>query len=492
MNIHTPTIVGDVTASGNVAGTTYGSDSSVADAELKYINTLSSNAQDQLDARCLESVFGTAIGTGLTLDGTTLKTHAALQSIAGITETNGGLLYGTADNTYAWLAAGTAGYLLQGNGAGAPSWTNTPNIGTASGTSFDAGATTVYGSRAITVDTGGVLNIDIGSASGDDFTVDTTKLVVEGDTGNVGIGTTSPLSKLNIAQSGVTGFSEGFTISEASSYRGTMFLSGAGASGPLCINRGESAGTGLSILHGGKVGIGTTSQGSFADNFSDLVVGATSGDNGVTIASGSSSTGTLAFADGTTTTQAYEGYIQYNHSDNSMLFGTGHTTRMTLDSTGNLAFSSGTGISFAATSDAAGMTSELLDDYEEGTWTPSLTFGGATTGITYTAQLGLYTRIGNVVAVSCRIILSSKGSATGDASLDGLPFTVANDAGAYAGASVWTNYITFADFIQTYTQPNTTYFPLWEVTNAGSLTRITNSDFANNSYLVLYTVYRAA
>ena len=51
----------------------YGSDGTVSNAELLFINSLGSNAQDQLDVRCLESVFGTAIGTGLTLDGTTLK-----------------------------------------------------------------------------------------------------------------------------------------------------------------------------------------------------------------------------------------------------------------------------------------------------------------------------------------------------------------------------------------------------------------------------------
>lgn len=48
--------------------------------------------------------------------------HAALASIAGRTETNGGILYGTADDTYAWLAAGAEGTLLMGNGVGAPSW----------------------------------------------------------------------------------------------------------------------------------------------------------------------------------------------------------------------------------------------------------------------------------------------------------------------------------------------------------------------------------
>lgn len=88
---------------------------------------------------------------------------------------------------------GTAGNLVFSN---TPTLV-TPVIGLATGTSLDLGATTLYGSRAITVDTGGVLNIDIGSAAGDDFTVDTSKLIVEGDTGNVGIGTASPSGKLH-------------------------------------------------------------------------------------------------------------------------------------------------------------------------------------------------------------------------------------------------------------------------------------------------------
>jgi hypothetical protein len=78
-------------------------------------------------------------------------------------------------------------------GSGAPVLANTPTLitpvlGVATGTSVDMGGTTVYGSRAITVDTGGVLDIALGSAAGDDFTVDTDKLIVEGDTGNVSVG----------------------------------------------------------------------------------------------------------------------------------------------------------------------------------------------------------------------------------------------------------------------------------------------------------------
>jgi len=141
---HSPITIQDtIIVTGNASATTYGSDATVSDAELLYINSLSSNAQTQitanadssdalgllvtanesaLDDRCLESVFGTAIGTGLTLDSTTLKASTTLQSLDGLTETNGGLPYGTADNAYGWLAAGAAGKVLQANGAAAPTW----------------------------------------------------------------------------------------------------------------------------------------------------------------------------------------------------------------------------------------------------------------------------------------------------------------------------------------------------------------------------------
>jgi len=59
-------------------------DGTVSSTEYQYIGTLTSNAQDQLDARCLESVFGTAIGTGLLLDTATLKVSAILQKYHGV------------------------------------------------------------------------------------------------------------------------------------------------------------------------------------------------------------------------------------------------------------------------------------------------------------------------------------------------------------------------------------------------------------------------
>ena len=71
------------------------------------------------------------------------------------------------------------------------------------------------------------------------------------------------------------------------------------------------------------------------------------------------------------------------------------------------------------------------DDYEEGTWTPALSFN-ANTGITYDtagadATGGTYTKIGRQVTVHGTINLTSKGSSTGDAKIHGLPFSSSGD-----------------------------------------------------------------
>ncbi|MCP4989728.1 MAG: hypothetical protein GY928_27830 [Colwellia sp.] len=77
-------------------------------------------------------------------------------------------------------------------------------LSTSSSSTLDTG-TVEYDGRSITVDTGGGLDVGLGTAAGDDFTVDTTTLVVEGDTGNVGIGTATPSCSLDVG--GVTGTS---------------------------------------------------------------------------------------------------------------------------------------------------------------------------------------------------------------------------------------------------------------------------------------------
>lgn len=69
---------------------------------------------------------------------------------------------------------------------------------------------------------------------------------------------------------------------------------------------------------------------------------------------------------------------------------------------------------------------ETLDTYDEGTWTPQLRFGSASTGMTFTTQTGTYIKIGKLVWIYGTLVLSAKGSSTGTADISGLPFTAAN------------------------------------------------------------------
>jgi len=91
-------------------------------------------------------------------------------------------------------------------------------------------------------------------------------------------------------------------------------------------------------------------------------------------------------------------------------------------STGNLVIgTSGKGIDFSATSHPAGMTSELLADYEEGTWTPT-DQSGASLSFSSTSGNCFYTKVGNLV--TCIFSLTYPSTAdTSTAGIGGLPFT---------------------------------------------------------------------
>jgi len=129
-------------------------------------------------------------------------------------------------------------------------------------------------------------------------------------------------------------------------------------------------------------------------------------------------------------------------SDNgaSLSFGTRYgsaswTERVRIDSLGDVTNKTGNfvpataakGINFTANTPAAGMTSQLLNWYEEGTWTPSI--GG---NATYTTQTGRYTRVGRLVTFMGDITINVQG--TGNAgSIVGLPFSAVGNNAVYVG-----------------------------------------------------------
>ena len=177
-------------------------------------------------------------------------------------------------------------------------------------------------------------------------------------------------------------------------------------------------------------------------------------------------------------------------------------TRLKVTSLGNVEINTGNihigtaekGIYFGnqVTTSASGasFSSQLLDHYEEGSWTPVLSFGGGTTGITYSARDGSYTRIGRQVTVHFMIEMTSKGSSTGTATITGLPFAVddlvSNTVIEASGVSAyWNNF-----------EPDMYFFGFTaETTGGGQLTlrhqpesgagdavvSVTNSTFQNDS-----------
>ena len=70
-------------------------------------------------------------------------------------------------------------------------------------------------------------------------------------------------------------------------------------------------------------------------------------------------------------------------------------------------------------------SSNYFDDYEEGTWTPTIEFNGNNSGVSYSSiRGGSYVKVGRMVYVSFALELTSKGSSTGELSISGIPFAV--------------------------------------------------------------------
>jgi hypothetical protein len=284
--------------------------------------------------------------------------------------------------------------------------------------------------------------------------------------GNVGIGTTSPNNTLVIAASQTSyaypssgnfievartsGADAGYIINKDTG-QWVMGIDNSDGSNPPLRFEYSAAGAavsalgsgtlGLAIGYNGNVGIGIVPTHNFNVSGSGTVesrFASTDGKSSLQISSDTDEgqDSELAFYSGT----SGRGSIIYDHhttaASQKMVFKVGDVavTAMTILGDGSITtagdispgadviMASGRGISFTASSHAGGMTSELLDDYEEGTWTPAYSTSGGS--FTYDAATeGWYTKIGNVVHVSFRIYTGTSTVGSGDVTIIGLPFT---------------------------------------------------------------------
>jgi hypothetical protein len=286
---------------------------------------------------------------------------------------------------------------------------------------------------------------------------------------NTNVQATSTNTRLLVTAAGVANTVLGFNNS-GSTENGVV--NNAGYIGilqdyPLVVTIAD--GEKMRITGAGNVGIGTSTPSRKLTIYDTDV-------NIPTLGFRTDGSGTSALA-GFDLQYASNNVFAFNRQNGYIAFGTNDTERFRITNNG---------VTFNGDPAAA----NALDDYEEGTWTPSVAFGGASVGVVLSVANGAtYTKIGRQVTVNGFFAITSKGSSTGAATITGLPFTIGNGAQFYAAASLFTESISFVNVLQGRGDNNTTTIQLFEVTVLGALTTITNADFSDTSNINLSLTY---
>lgn len=190
-------------------------------------------------------------------------------------------------------------------------------------------------------------------------------------------------------------------------------------------------------------------------------------------------TGTLVIQTGSTPTTAVT-----VGTDQSVTMA-GRTTNPTTISVGGATPStSGSGISFPATQSASSDVN-TLDDYEEGTWTPSL--GGTAT---YSQQAGTYKKVGGLVYVSAIIQVATLG--TGSSSqISGFPFSYTAGPRNTFSVAYWASTVGNISYLAFYLSSGTTGNTI-ATTAAASTVQDGYGVFQNGTYVIFSGCYHAA
>jgi len=334
--------------------------------------------------------------------------------------------------------------------------------------------------------------------------VDTSTLKVDSTNDRVGVGTASPATRFHVALAAAT-YGEVARFYDASGNGISLTANGSSgfnqitstAAQPLIfnVNSGERyrlgsdgtatwsvAGTTAMTLNSTGLGIGATPV-------ERLTIGSTTAANYIKLTNSGATTGFLIGSFNTSVDIK-------NREAGAMNFFTSDTQRMVIAATGDVTVStgnvvmatSGKGIDFSATASGSGtMTSELLNDYEEGTWTG--TIGGATTNpTTPVTSTGRYTKIGRQVSVEIGFYGDTTG-ASGRITVSGLPFT-SNASLSRPGVIAMDTMGTFTGSPVAYLAAGVTLVELFASNSNGSLSNVTHNAGAGRAlYMELtYTV----
>jgi hypothetical protein len=312
-------------------------------------------------------------------------------------------------------------------------------------------------------------------------TFDTNVLFVDAAANRVGILTTVPTEPLHVE--GNISLAYGSSLKAANATYTTLIETGYNGSSDFVslYSAGNNIGNAtakITMLANGNVGIGTSSP-AHKLQVAGAVVNATdvggTGDAGFQISSGQR----LGFDDA--------GVRSWNAKATG-----GNLTFTSGDLNGQFQvltpFSVAQGVKFPATQFSSA-DANTLDDYEEGTWTMGVSFGGASVGVTYSANTGTYTKIGRQVTVNGNMALTSKGTSTGLARITGLPFIIGSGGSYGAIASVNFENIIFTGQFQPIASVGDTVIVPQFVTELGVNNNTSDANFSDTSRIAINYTY---
>jgi hypothetical protein len=324
-----------------------------------------------------------------------------------------------------------------------------------------------------------------------------TNLVFNPDGGLVGIGTSAPFAELQVNKASDVTLALSNSTAVTSGNRGSWACYNSDSSTVALIKATavtDNVGTQLefytrpaagslaqtmTIDSTGKVGIGTSAPTSLLNLSSAtpiLTLNQTIANSEQGIEFDNSDTN-YAFI----RANAQTGLITYAAG---LTGGAGYVHRFIVDGSERLRITPD-GLTFNGDTAAA----NALDDYEEGTWTMGVSFGGASVGVTTSSNTGGYTLIGRQVTVTGYLVLTSKGSSTGNARITGLPFTIAGAASNYSAPTLYLENTSFANAFQAFGVNGSTTIATYETTEAGTVTVLDDTNFSDNSAIIVSFTY---
>mgnify|MGYP003650179877 FL=1 len=315
-----------------------------------------------------------------------------------------------------------------------------------------ADATVAVGAESLAALTSGARNLAIGYQAADGLTTSSDNLAI--GYGALGSATTNTTQNIAIGNYALDSIDAGATVTDN-------------------VAIGYSAGTAISTGDGNTL-IGMQAGNSIQAGGSNVIIGkdaaANAIDAGNCIVIGADATGI---------------------ESNTVTLGNADITAVYAAQDGDaVVYCGGINMSLNQPAAPAGvMTSEHLDAYEEGTWTPVLSDGSnnATTG----THASTYTKVGRQVTISSYYVAFSLGSVSGDLRITGLPFTAQN---SNARASFNFGYgaslaVTSGTVVAGYVEANTTYINLtnWDV--AGGTSSLQHGEFTANGVVMFSATY---